>query len=360
MNNNSMQNQTDIMFHSVKEPTYHTSNKVIYTKHNTELRKFNPTNKDSPIVLIIAPCSGNHSCIIDYDKQKSVVERFINQGFNVYGITWQSATYDHKDLIIEDYIKATNEAVKIIQLETKIKAKDNKKIHLVGFSQGGWQAVIYASLNPKQIKTLTIVSAPVDCYSDAKDDSDMSRAKNMPDWFYDGMVASSCGLVDGKFMLMGYKNMNFFESYIGKYYKLYKDMFNTKDNDKDIEKYKKFEQYVNYTQKISGAFYSEIVNRIFKNNDLVKGNMEFYGSKIDLAKINCPVFILVGSKDEIVPKYYSTNIIKYISTHKKDIHVYEDDCSHLGIMMSKRVLDNTWQEVIDKLFNYHLGRRGEN
>ena len=341
-----------MIFHSVKEPTYTTPNKVIFTRYNMDLRKFNPTNKDSPTVLIIAPCSGNHSCIIDYDKQKSAVERFINQGFNVYAITWQSATYNHKDLIIQDYIQATNEAIKIIQLETKIKAKDNKKIHLIGFSQGGWQAVIYASLFPKQVKTLTIVSTPIDSHSDTRDDSDMSRAKNMPDWLYDGMVGAGNGLVDGKFMLMGYKNVNFFESYVGKYYKMYKNMLSSKDNEKDMEKYNKFEQYINYTQKISGAFYSEIVNRIFKNNDLVKGNMEVYGVKIDLSKITCPVIILTGLRDEIVPKHYSINIVKYISTDKKDIYVYEDDCSHLGIMMSERVLDNTWEDVIKKMLEY--------
>lgn len=332
------------IIHELQNPqtTWCTPNDVIYEHQTLCLRHF--PNRDDPTarrpVLIIPPQAGHHSNIADYSPAQSLVRVFHRYGYDVYVTEWLSATQEHKDLGIEDYIRLTDEAVEHIRERTGI-----YKIHLVGQCQGGWQATIYTALHQDKIATLIPAAAPIDV--EAEPSPIVDNAK-MPMLVFRNLVALGNGLMDGKFILIGFKNMQPDEHYVIKYHRLWKWI---QDNNEDyIKRYIRFENWYEYTQKLPGRFYLEIIENIFKKNNLTKENsMKLNGKLLNLKNINCPVIILAGAKDHITPPGQAFALKKYISTPRENVIEILTEGGHIGTLMGTEALREDWSKVNEVL-----------
>ncbi|MGE5403390.1 MAG: alpha/beta fold hydrolase, partial [Candidatus Saccharibacteria bacterium] len=178
--------------------TWSTPNNIIYEHQTLRLRHF-PNRRDAGDkrpVLILPPQAGHHSCLADYSPAQSLVRVFQSYGFDVYVTEWISATRKYKDLGMEDYIRLTDEAVDQVRERT-----GRYKIHIVGQCQGGWQATVYTSLFQDKIATLVSAAAPIDL---AAAPSPIVEDSKLPMEFFEYMVATHNGLMDGYFMLLGF------------------------------------------------------------------------------------------------------------------------------------------------------------
>ena len=167
------------------------------------------------------------------------------------------------------------------------------KIHIIGQCQDGWQAAIYTSLYPEKIASLTAAAAPIDLSAVYSLINDYAR---LPMVFFEYLVVIGNGLMDGKYMLLGFKNMQPQEHYVRKYY----DMWNMIESDDQarLDRFFRFQNWYKYKQKLPGQLYLDIIKNIFKENNLTKpGSFSVRGIPVDLRNISCPVVILAGKKD---------------------------------------------------------------
>ncbi|MGE5416697.1 MAG: alpha/beta fold hydrolase [Acidobacteriota bacterium] len=324
------------------EVTWSTPNNIIYEHQTLRLRHF-PNRRDAGDkrpVLILPPQAGHHSCLADYSPAQSLVRVFQSYGFDVYVTEWLSATREYKDLAMADYIRLTDEAVDQIRERT-----GRFKIHIVGQCQGGWQATVYTSLFQEKIATLVSAAAPIDM--DAAHSPIVEDSK-LPMSFFEFMVATHNGLMDGYYMLLGFKNMQLQEHYSKKYDRLW-EMVQNEDEDA-LRRFIRFENWYSYTQKIPGRFYLDIIKNVFKENNLTrKGAFKLDGRPVDLSHITCPVIIMAGKKDHITPPPQAFALKNYVSTPPDDIVEILTEGGHIGTLMGTESLREDWTAVNEVL-----------
>ncbi len=324
------------------EAHWATPNNIIYEHQTLRLRHFANKKASSARrpVLILPPQAGHHSNLADYSPAQSLVRVFHSYGYDVYVTEWLSATFEHRNLGIDDYIRLTDEAVEEIRRRTGV-----FKIHLVGQCQGGWQASIYTSLYQDKIATLVSAASPIDAYaapSEIIDDAQLPMA------FFEYLVATGNGLMQGKYILWGFKNMQADEHYVRKYNRLWKWV--DEGDEESIKRFARFENWYEYTQKLPGRFYLEVIKNIFKENNLTKpGSFKIDGVPVDLRNITCPVIIMAGKKDHITPPPQAFALKNFVSTPPEDIVEILTEGGHIGTLMGTESLREDWTEVNEVL-----------
>ncbi|MDD3023005.1 MAG: alpha/beta fold hydrolase [Syntrophomonadaceae bacterium] len=323
--------------------SWSTPNNIILEHETLRLRHF-PNKHDTSAkrpVLILPPQAGHHSNLADYSPAQSLVRVFHRYGYDVYITQWISATREFKDLGLNDYIRLTNEAVDEVRKRTGV-----FKIHLVGQCQGGWQATLYTSLYQDKIASLVTAAAPVDVNAIASGIVENAQKLSMD--FFKYLVLTGNGLMQGKYILQGFKSFQPEEHYVKKYFRLWNMI---KSNDEEsIKRFIHFENWYEYTQNLPGRFYLDIIKNIFKENNLTKpGSFKIDGRPVDLRNITCPVIIMAGKKDHITPPAQAFGLKNCISTPPEDVIEILTEGGHIGTLMGTESLREDWTEVNEVL-----------
>ena len=114
----------------------------------------------------------------------------------------------------------------------------------------------------------------------------------MPIDFYQLLVAMGIGTMLGDMMLMGWKIMNPYERFVSDFINLW---VNVRDA-KSLERSKKFQTWYEYTQNISGRWYLQAVEKLFKKNLLIQGKLKILGKYVDRAPSRVPSPCLQGKR----------------------------------------------------------------
>ena len=312
-------------------PHWTTPNKININLDTMKLRDFSVFGVSHEIpTLVIAPYAGQSATIADFAKRKSLVEVLLTNGLKKVFVTdWKPATLAMKDFGINKYLNDLDQAV--IRL--------GGKVNLVGLCQGGWIGLMYAARYPKNVHTIVLAGSPID--TDAGHGAIKNMAHSLPMTFYEEMVHMGGGLISGKVMLAGWKNMKPQEQYFQKYLQLYEHI-----EDKNyVERTEKFEEWYENVYDLPGAYYLETIRHIFKENELVKGGFIALGEALSLKKIICPVYMLAGSKDDITPADQVFDAGKYLGTPEKLIVKNLTESGHLGLFMGSKTLETVWPQI---------------
>ena len=319
-----------------------TPNNVIYEHQTLRLRHF-PNKKNTKAkrpVLILPPQAGHHSVLADYSPAQSLVRVFHRYGYDVYVTEWLSATSEYRNLGIDDYIRLTDEAVDVIRERTDI-----FKIHIVGQCQGGWQATLYTSLFPDKISTLVSAAAPIDVKAAPSQIIEMAQ---MPLPIFEYMVAIGNGLMQGKYMIDGFKSMQPEEHYINKYFNLWNMIKN--EDEEGLKRFIHFENWYENTHNLPGRFYLDAIKNIFKANNFTKpGSFKIDGRAVDFRHITCPVILMAGKKDHITPPPQQFALKNLVGTPPNDIVEILTEGGHIGTLMGTESLREDWTRVNEVL-----------
>ena len=179
---------------------------------------------------------------------------------------WKSAADDMKDLEIDNYLEEVVVAIDDL----------GGRVNLVGLCQGGWVAAMIAARFPKKVNSLVLAGAPID--TDAGDGPIKRMAHKSPISFYEELVALGGGLMKGKFMLQGWKNMNPEQHYIQDHIDLYEHI----DDPAYLAKEETFYRWYENPIDLPGRWYLQVIEQLFKENRLAKGEFIGLGRKLDL------------------------------------------------------------------------------
>ncbi len=280
--------------------------------------------------LVEAPYSGQSSVIADYAKGQSLVETLLANGIGHVALTdWKSATEDMKDFDIDNYLAALIVAIDDL----------GGRVNLVGLSQGGWQSAMAAARFPEKVNTLVLAGAPID--TDAGDLPIKHMAQLSPMKFYDDLVTLGGGLMRGKFMLRGWKNMHPEEHYI----KEQIDLFVNIDDPAYLAKRETFARWYENPLDLPGRWYLQVMRELFKENRLAKGEFIGLGRRLNLKAITCPVYLLAGESDDITSREQVFDAEKYLGTPKERIEKRLVPGGHIDLFMGSRTLKETWPLV---------------
>jgi pimeloyl-ACP methyl ester carboxylesterase len=185
----------EVKAHNKLRPTLATPNRVRLDTRIVVLRDYG--NPGGIPTLVHAPYSGQASMIADFYNGQSLVQTLLANGVGHVALTdWKSATRDMKDLDIDSYLAGV--VVGIDDL--------GGHVNLVGLSEGGWASAMIAARFPNKVNSLVLAGAPID--TDAGNGPLKRMVHELPASFYENLVALGDGLMQGKLMVQGWKNMH--------------------------------------------------------------------------------------------------------------------------------------------------------
>jgi poly(3-hydroxyalkanoate) synthetase len=316
--------------HLTEKPDWQSENVVVYETNAFKLRQFTPVGSGSPL-LILPPQAGHHSCIADYALPDQSLVALCGQHTDctIYAVEWKSADISRRHETIDDLVKQVRQCIQFIGCS----------IHVIGLCQAGWLASIYAAIFPDDILSLILGGAPIDFTAGGGKIQEM--VQSLPFAFYASLVQMGRGVMKGRFIVDGFKNMHAYDRYIGDYMKLYGNL----DNPVAVQRSRKFRTWYEYTQDLAGAWYLQAVYELFKRNRLVRGKLKVMGKYVRLEKITCPVVLVAGENDDITLEPQLFNMEKYVSGPVWKIMIPK--CGHIGLFMKKDALENYWTHALD-------------
>ena len=267
-----------------EHPRWHSPNEVVLECPVARLRDFSQGSQADVVpTLVLPPQAGHDSCIVDFSPAQSQMQVIRAAGLErAFSLDWIGATDETRDAGIEDYLAFVERCIDHV----------GGQVNLVGDCQGGWLAAIYAALHPEQVHTLTLAGAPIDFHAGEPVIHDWVQALGSTDLaFYRSVVEQGGGVLKGEDMLNGFILIKP-ENEVAKQMQLLAHLHDPEH----LERHRHFETWFKHVQDIPGAFYLWIVEHLFVANALVRGTLEVGGERVDLASIDCPLFLFGGGR----------------------------------------------------------------
>jgi poly(3-hydroxybutyrate) depolymerase len=317
---------------TVEKPDWQSENTVVLETEAFKLRQFSP-KVAGPSILIMSPQAGHHSCIADYALPNQSLVQLCKEvtGRAVYAVEWKSADLSRRHETIDDLVSQVSQCVAAI----------GDGIVMIGLCQAGWLATIYASLYPDKVLALMLGGAPIDFTAGGGKIQDM--AQNLPMSFYSALVNMGCGVMDGRFIVTGFKNMNPYDRYVGDYLELFANI----NDPRMVERSRRFRSWYEHTQNVAGAWYLQAVYELFKKNKLVRGELKVMGTCVSLKNINCPVVLIAGAEDDITPPAQLLNMADHVCCEVTTMVIPE--CGHIGLFIKPQALQGYWKPSLSSV-----------
>ena len=321
-----------------ERPAWHSPNEIVLECPVARLRDFSQGSKADVVpTLVLPPQAGHDSCIVDYSPAQSQMKVVRAAGLErAFSLEWIGATAETQDAGISDYLSFVERSIEHI----------GHPVNLIGDCQGGWLAAIYSALHPEHVNTLTLAGAPIDFragdavihdWVDALGGSDLQ--------FYRWVVEQGGGVLKGEHMLNGFIMIRP-ENEVAKQMQLLTHLHDAEH----LERHRHFETWFKHVQDIPGAFYLWIVEHLFVENRLVGGTLEIDGERVDLARIDCPLFLLGGAGDHITPPPQVFAAADHVSTADADIEKHVNPGGHLGLFMGSEALREHWPPILAAVY----------
>ncbi len=313
-----------------REPNWATPNTIALELKSVRLRDFSAGAKGLP-TLLCAPFALHGAAIADFAPGHSLVAALRRAGLRrVFVTDWRSASPDMRFLAIDDYLAQLNVLVDEI----------GAPLDLVGLCQGGWMALVYAARFPAKVRKLVLAGAPVDIAAAPSALSALADASPLA--LFRELVRIGDGVVPGR------KVMKFWgtESVAAE------DARQVLQTEEPIgsaacdQLEAAFRDWYAWTLDLPGEFFLEVVERLYKGNELAAGRFVALGRPIDLATITAPVFLLAARDDELVAPPQLFAAASLVGTPAGDVEKAIVPCRHVGLFMGKTILEETWPSIV--------------
>ncbi len=258
--------------------------------------------------------------MLDLQPGRSVVERFLAAGVDVYMIDWGYPGRKDQYLTIDDHVNGYMDDI----IDFICKQNGVDQINLMGICMGGTFSTIYSALHPDKIKNLVTTVTPTNFDTDQgllhlwmkKVD-----AENMVDTF---------GNMPGDFLNLGFLMLNPARLMIDKYVGLMENL----DNKIFLENFIRMEKWIFDSPDVPGATFRQFIIDCYQKNLLIQNKMEVGGKLVNLKNLTMPLLNIYGLYDHLVPPEACEKLTEAVGS--KDT---EDLClktGHIGIYVSSR------------------------
>jgi poly(3-hydroxyalkanoate) synthetase len=322
-----------------RPPSWSSPHEIVFEEPLARLRDFSRSDVSGVMpTLVLPPQAGHDSCIVDFSSEQSQMGAILAAGLErALSLDWVGATRETANASVEDYLDIVDRAV----------SHCGGRVNLIGDCQGGWLATIYAALNPERVNTLTLAGAPIDFHAGEPVIHEVLRRLTPGGdlHLYEALVAAGGGVLKGDHMLSGFISINPGDE-ISRQIELLLNL----DDPAHLARYGEFEDWFKHTQDIPGAFYLWIVRHLFRDNELVRGSLTAGGQRVDLARIDAPLYLLAGMTDHITPPDQVVAIAKHVSTPPSQIRTDVTPGGHLGLFMGHQALREHWPPLLAEVF----------
>jgi poly(3-hydroxyalkanoate) synthetase len=310
-----------------REPRWTTPNRVALELPSMRLREFS-ADGDDVATLVCAPLALHDATLTDFAPDHSLVAALQMAGLrNLFVTDWRSASPDMRFFSIDSYLADLNVVVDEL----------GGCANLVGVCQGGWMALVYAARYPGKVRGLVLAGAPVDINAG---ESELSRAAHRaPASMAKQLVELGDGCVRGAHLLQLWRHPPLEPEAIHDLLQVPDDM------PRSSPLIAHFREWYARPIDLPGTYYLEVVEWLYKDNQLATGRFAALGRVIDLSTVRCPIFLLAARDDEVVAPEQLLAARHLVGSDERQIRTEIAACTHLGLFMGATTLLHTWPKI---------------
>jgi len=311
------------------EPQWATPNKLALELTTVRLRDFS-ISPEGVATLVCAPFALHSATIADFAPRHSLVAALQQAGLpRVFVTDWRSATATTRFLSVDNYLADLN--VLVDQL--------GAPVDLVGLCQGGWLALVFAARFPAKVRRLVLAGAPIDI---AAGDCALTRlARDTPAALFEEFVELGEGRVLGRHVQQLWDPRAEESEAAHRVLQIPDDVVSSEVH--RLEAY--FLDWYKYTVDLPGTYFLQMVEQVYKENRLATGRFVALGQRIDLGKVNCPIYLLAARDDDVVAPGQVFAAARLVGTVRQGIQQATAPCPHLGMFMGRATLTQVWPDI---------------
>jgi poly(3-hydroxyalkanoate) synthetase len=310
------------------EPQWASPNQVLLELPSMQLRNFS-TGESGRATLICAPFALHRANIADFAQGRSILEALGKAGLARLFLTdWRSATPSMCNFSIDSYLADLNVAVDEI----------GAPVHLVGLCQGGWMALLFAARFPEKVSRLVLAGAPVDI---AAGESYLSRmTAGAPLAAFESLVELGKGRVLGNHAIHAWGSA----LSVTDLHRILQIEDGMEEGRFDELK-QRFERWNAQTVDLPGIYYLEVVNRLYRENRIARGEFVALGRTIDLARVKTPIYVLAARDDELIHPEQALSVLRLVGAPKELCDNTVEPCTHLGLFLGAHTVASVWPRI---------------
>ena len=306
-------------------------------------RRSAPATQARPVLFCYALI--NRPYILDLQPDKSVVRRYLEQGFDVYMIDWGVPSPADRHLGLDHYVRELGGVIDFIR-----SVHTTDALHLLGYCMGGTLAALHAALEPDTVHTLTLLAAPIefDCRES------LLNVWTDPKYFDVDAFIDANGNCPAWFLQLCFLNTKPVQNLLEKGITFYEQM----DDPRFLANFFAMERWVNDNIPVAGETFREFVKKLYQGNQLVRGELYLGERHVDLDRIRCPLLLLTAKNDHLVDPGSTNGIRPHVGSRL--IAEMTIDAGHVGLVVSGKVHKTFWPEaarwITDPESGPHLSR----
>lgn len=321
--NSYLNDAFEILTSDLDDKIAETPYEIVHQEDRVKLKFYksgvkNKKKRKTPLLIVYALI--NRETMLDLQPGRSVVEKFLADGMDIYMIEWGYPGFKDKYLTMDDHINGYMDTM----VDFVRNRENSKKVNLMGICMGGTFCSIYSALHPEKVKNLVLTVAPTSF--DTNEGLLHIWMRNLDvDKVVDGF-----GNIPGDAMNFGFLLLNPARLMIDKY----KGFFANVDNKVFVENFIRMEKWIYDSPDVPGETFRKFIKDLYQENLLIKNALKVGGVKVDLSKVTMPVLNIFAKYDHLVPPSASDKITDVIaSKDKEDLCL---DTGHIGIYVSSK------------------------
>lgn len=279
--------------------------------------------------------------ILDLVPGKSVVQSFVNQGFDVYLTDWIPPTRADSWRGFDAYVNGDiANAVRTIQEHAGV-----EQVSILGYCFGALLASLYTALHPQTIENLITLTIPFD-FSTQEIPLFSVVNKLRPETL--DLIRATHGNCPGWLVKTAFTAMAPVHHGIDKYVGLYRNA----EKDGYAGFFDLFERWMNSDVPLAGQIFREVTHDVFQQNLLRQNQLRVGNTVVDLRRISCPVFSIIGENDDVVHPHSSQPFTECVGS--ADTATVTFPAGHVGVVVGAAAHKKLWPEVSSWLRNRTL------
>jgi polyhydroxyalkanoate synthase subunit PhaC len=303
-----------------------TPHQVVWTENKWRLLRFAPAVRRHATPVLLVPSLINRWYVLDLGPGRSLIEWLVAQGHEVFCIDWGTPTAEDRYLTWDDI------AGRYVGRAVRVAARygGSGRVHLLGYCLGGTLAVSYTAAFPEQVASLLALAAPID-FAEAGIMATWTRTPS----FDVGAIVEAFGNVPWQLMQLSFHMLRptlTAQKAVTVLDRAWDDEF--------LEGFLATERWGNDNVSFPGACYAQYLERLYRNNELVRGVFSVAGRPAPLANIRCPLLAIAFAHDHIVPLASAAPLVDAVASRDKRLVV--QDGGHVGAVVSRKAASRLW------------------
>jgi poly(3-hydroxybutyrate) depolymerase len=315
---------------AAQEPEGATPGKIALELQTVRLRDYTRTESSVP-TLLCTPLALHGAVVADLATTHSLVAALRGAGIErLFMADWRSASADMRFLGIDDYLADLNVLVDQV----------GGLVDLVGLCQGGWLSLVFAARFPAKVRKLVMAGVPVDI---AAGQSELSAiATQTPLALFQSLVSLGDGRVIGRDLAKFWRNNTVDANDIRRSLQTLQPIGSPEFTRLEAI----FRKWNSWTIDVPGSYYLEVIEKLYKHNELATGSFVALGQRIELSRLLIPMYLLAGSADEVVAPEQLLAVERLVGTSSADLRHDVAPSDHLGLFMGKQTLEEYWPRIV--------------